>query len=154
VPQDSDDPSAVRSVAVTVEDVLAAFEATQQAGREAVLRVTPPFSGRMRARLHVTEVVPGDEAAREADPDEEGPAPVEIPAGKLLVDVPAYPTPDDTEDALRADPDAEYTRERHRERHEQALAEWRERARASIADAVAVETDAGPHQIDVVVLGE
>lgn len=149
----SDDPGVVSSVAVTDDDVVAAFEAEQQAEREAVLRITPPFSGRMRARLHVSEVVPGETAAVEADPERAGPAPIEVPPSDLLTDAPTYPTPDDTEDALRADPDVEYTRERHRERHERALEEWRERASAAIADSVIVETDAGPHEVDVNVLG-
>ena len=47
------DPGAIRSLAVTTEDVLAALEARQRGRRDAVLRVTPPFSARMRARLHV-----------------------------------------------------------------------------------------------------
>ena len=50
---ESDDPEAIRSLAVTAEDVITALEARQRGRRDAVLRVTPPFAGRMRARLHV-----------------------------------------------------------------------------------------------------
>lgn len=149
----STDPTDVRSVAVTAEDVVAAYEASRQAGREAVLRVTPPFNGRMRARLHVSEVVPGEEAAAEADPDSEAAAPIEIPPGDLLGDVPPYPHPDDTEDGLRADPEVAYTRERHRARHEAALEAWREAAGAAIVSSVALDTGTGRHEVEVVVLG-
>jgi hypothetical protein len=139
----SEDPTDVRTVVVTAEDVVAAFEATSQADREAVLRVTPPFSGRMRARLHVSEVVPGTEAAAEADPDDTGVAPVEMPPEKLLADAPPYPHPDDTEDEIRSDRTVEYTRERHRERHEAAVERWRERAREHVVEEVVVDTQRG-----------
>ena len=153
MPVDPDDRTAVRSIAVTAGDVVAAYEATRQAGRQAVLRVTPPFSGRMRARLHVSDAVTGAEAAAEADPGRAGPEPIEIAPGDLLADAPPYPTPDDTEDELRADPADEYTPERHRERHEAALADWREQARRSIVDSVTVESAGASHEVDVAVLG-
>jgi hypothetical protein len=47
------DPSVIRSLAVTAEDLVAAVESRHQRGVRVVLRVTPPFSGRMRARIHV-----------------------------------------------------------------------------------------------------
>jgi hypothetical protein len=149
----STDPTDVRSVAVTAADVVAAYEASRQAGREAVLRVTPPFSGRMRARLHVSEVVPDEEAAAEADPAGEAAAPIEIPPGNLLGDVPPYPHPDDAEDELRADPEVTYTHERHRARHEDALEAWREAAGDSIVQSVSLETGRVRHDVEVVVLG-
>lgn len=149
-----DDSTTVRSIAVTAQDVVAAYEATHQTDRDAVLRVTPPFSGRMRARLHVRGDGSDEEAAAEADTDRDGPPPIEIPPGDLLGEAPPYPHPDDTEDALRADSDAVYTRERHRERHEAALVAWREAARAAIVDSVVLETPAGPHEVDVTVLGK
>lgn len=64
---DDRDPSVVRQLAVTAEDVLAALEARDRGRREAVLRITPPFSGRMRARLHVA----GAEGADGYDGDTE-----------------------------------------------------------------------------------
>lgn len=149
-----DDPTAVRSVAVTARDVVAAYEATHQTERDAVLRVTPPFSGRMRARLHVRDAGSGGEVPAAADTGPDGASPLVIPPGDLLADAPDYPHPDDTEDLLRSDPDVEYTRERHRERHEAALARWRDAAEGAIADAVVVETPVGPHEVEVTVLGE
>lgn len=70
----SDDPGRIRSIAVHRDDVSTALEATLRSDREVVLRVTPPFSGRMRARLH--NLGPGGsgsspEAVTNAD-DEEG----------------------------------------------------------------------------------
>jgi hypothetical protein len=47
------DPAVVRSIAVTSGDVVAALELTLTSDDEATLRITPPFSARMRARLHV-----------------------------------------------------------------------------------------------------
>jgi hypothetical protein len=53
VPSESSDPILVRSIAVTSGDVVAALELNRTSDDEATLRVTPPFSARMRARLHV-----------------------------------------------------------------------------------------------------
>ena len=149
---ESDDPRVIRSIAVTAEDLVTAYEASERAGRDAVLRVTPPFSGRMRARLHAADVVGTEAIDREGG---DGPAPVEIPPETLLAeDVPPYPDPDDTEDELRADPEIEYTRGHHRERHQHAVDQWRTEVRTCILETATVEMSAGPHEIDVVVLGE
>jgi len=53
VPSESSDPTLVRSIAVTSGDVVAALELNRTSDDEATLRITPPFSARMRARLHV-----------------------------------------------------------------------------------------------------
>ncbi|MFC7098809.1 hypothetical protein [Halobaculum marinum] len=50
---DDHDPAVIRQLAVTTDDVLTALEARERGRRDAVLRITPPFAGRMRARLHV-----------------------------------------------------------------------------------------------------
>lgn len=135
-----DDPSAIRSIAVTVEDVLAAFEANRQRDADAVLRITPPFSGRMRARLH-----------RGPDDYDRSPEPLHVPPERFLPDdvVAGYPAADDTADDLRDDPDERYSRGRHREYHEAALAEWRESAREAIVDTVTLETPDGAHEVAV-----
>lgn len=133
-----DGPAAVRSIAVTAEDVVAAVETNRTTDRTAVLRITPPFSGRMRARLHVGT---RDEGPIHVDPD------------RLLVpDAPAYPRPAETEDRLRADPDAEYTVERHRERHASAVADWREDLASSIRETVELPVGGG-REVEVYVLG-
>nr|WP_188785699.1 hypothetical protein [Halobellus salinus] len=147
------------SLAVTESDVVDALEATARGNREIVLRVTPPFSGRMRARLHAVGVVGddsggGSEQATEADDETRAaePAPVCIPPERFVADPPTYPTVDDTEDDLRASDNA-YSRERHRERHRTAVAEWRQTVRAKLVAAVTLRTDAGPTTVSVAYLG-
>ena len=79
---DRSDPVAVRQLAVTTDDVLAALEASDRGRRDAVLRVTPPFAGRMRARLHV--------AGGEGEYD--GPEPIHVePRAFLPDDFPRFP---------------------------------------------------------------
>ena len=142
------DPRRIASVAVTGSDVIDALEATARGGRDIVLRITPPFSGRMRARLHDTGVaaVGSDEDAT-ADA-----APVHLPPERLVADPPAYPTVDDTEDELRAS-GTPYTRERHRERHQAAVEEWRATVRERLVGEVTLHTDAGPTTVSVSYLG-
>jgi hypothetical protein len=139
-----DDPTVVRAIAVSAEDVVAAFERTRQSGPDAVLRVTPPFHGRMRARSHV----PGDDEYR-GDP-----TPVHVPAA-CLVDadaVPPYPHADDTGDALRADPAADYSVDAHYDRHRDAVEAWRAAVRDAIRDEVPLDLDGTAHRVDVAVL--
>lgn len=138
------DPTAIERLAVTASDLVAALETNRTTGRTAVLRVTPPFSGRMRARLHVE----GDEAYDE-------PRPVHVPPRTLVAEeAPAYPTPAETEDAIRADPDLEYTVERHRARHEEAVEGWRRELLDAVRGRATIETPAGPVTVDVSLLGD
>lgn len=137
----SDDPRTIRSIAVTAGDVVTALETNETTDRTAVLRITPPFSGRMRARIHLV-----------GGGYDDGPQPVHVDPASLLEDPPPYPDPDGTEDALRADPDAEYTPERHRRRHVERVEDWRAAVRGSIADAVDLSLPGGPHRVAVRVL--
>lgn len=136
-----EDPRAIRSIAVTADDVVTAYEATTRGGRETVLRITPPFRGRMRARLHV--------------PQEEDDSAVHVPAADLVDEsrLDPYPTPDETETAIREDPDVEYSTELHHDRHTEAVDRWREAAADAIVDRVAIVASDGEHAIDVKVLG-
>jgi len=141
---ESVDPTAIRSLAVTVEDVVATLELNRTTARQAVLRVTPPFSGRMRARLHVV-----------ADGEPSGePPPVHVDPSVLLASPPPYPRPAETEDELRADPAQTYTVERHHERHVAAVADWRVAVAASVRERATVQTAVGPHEIAISTLGE
>lgn len=141
---DRTDPAAIESIAVSAQDLIAALEANRTTDRTAVLRVTPPFSGRMRARLHV------DRGDYDTDP-----RPLHVtPAALLAEDAPAYPRPADTEDELRADPDAEYTVDRHRDRHESAVAAWRSEVLDAVRDVATVETPSGSTTVAVNVLGD
>ncbi|MFB6221214.1 MAG: hypothetical protein ABEH90_07225, partial [Halolamina sp.] len=137
---DADDPTAIDSIAVTASDVISAYEARDRSDKPAVLRVTPPFSGRMRARLHVAEHDAYDD-----------PRPVHVDPEKLLEAAPPYPEPDEIEDELRADPDAEYTTDRHHERYAAAVEDWRERAREAIADEITLHSPEGRHRVSVTV---
>lgn len=140
---ESDDPTVVHTLAVTTDDVVTALEANERRDAGAVLRVTPPFSGRMRARLHVAG----------AEGDYDAPAPLHVPPERLVASVPPLPTPDDTEDAIRSDPDLSYSTERHRRRHERAVEAWRAAVRRAIVERATVETTDGPHEVEVRALG-
>jgi hypothetical protein len=143
MPTESEDPSDIRSIAVTAEDVVTAAETNRTSDRTAVIRVTPPFSGRMRARLHVR---------LHDDPQEAGA--IHIPPTDLFAEgAPEYPRPAATEDDLRSDPDLEYSVERHREYHERAVEEWRVAAADAIADSVTLSVGEGTHEVTVHVLG-
>ncbi|PSP96557.1 hypothetical protein BRC94_12235 [Halobacteriales archaeon QS_5_70_17] len=129
------DPTNVRSLAVTVDDVVTAVQAREE-GRTAVLRATPPFHARMRARLHVDR----DDADADA---------IHLDPRDLLDEgTPPFPTPAETEDRLRAS-DREYTREAHREFHREAVAEWRAAAREHVVDGVTLSTPDGPHAVAI-----
>jgi hypothetical protein len=147
------DPEAIRSIVVTAEDVVTAYEARHRSPRRPVLRVTPPFSGRMRARLHD----PGPSSSPEesdTDLDPETGA-VHVPPSRLLAEdaIPAYPSPDDTEDALREDPDEEFSVDAHRERHVAAVEDWRERVADAIAASAELRLSDGSHPVEVKTLG-
>ena len=161
MPPAEDDPAAIESVAVSREDLVTAYEHALRGGDgRAVLRLTPPFHARMRARIHMEPERDDDE--REQDPtdaadstDAEGPTPIHLPPERLIdaERAPDPPTPDETEDALRADPRAEYSVERHRDRHAAAMDEWRAAVGAAARERVEIETPAGPREIAVKVLG-
>jgi hypothetical protein len=138
------DPTAITSVAVTAADLVSALETNRTTGRRAVLRITPPFSGRMRARLHV-----------EGGEDYDDPRPIHVPPRAFVTDdAPAYPTPAESEDALRADPDVEYSVERHRERHEATIEEWRHELLDAVSERAEIETPAGALSVEVSLLGD
>jgi hypothetical protein len=133
----------VHSIAVSATDLVTALETARRTGKDAVLRVTPPFSGRMRARLHVTGSDSYDD-----------PAPIHVdPEALLTEDAPTYPTPAETADELRADPSESYSRERHHERHSAAVDGWRETVLDAVVDTVTIPTQSGGHEVAVTVLG-
>lgn len=135
----STDPTVIRSIVVTVDDVVTAVEAARS-GKQSVLRITPPFSGRMRARLHL-------------DRSRDDPESIHIDPQSLLdADAPSHPTPAETEDRLRAS-EREYSIDTHQEYHVETVREWRETVRDFIVDSVTIETANGPHTIDVKPLG-
>lgn len=134
-----EDPPTIRSVAVSPDDAVDAFVYSQENPGEAVLRVTPPFHGRMRARLHVYRV---DDThltgAIHLSPDD-------VIEEDVLA---AYPRlEDELEDAS---PDET---ERIRKRHAEAVEAWQERARDAIVETVSIETADGARRVEVKRLG-
>jgi|GEM_PF-136692 hypothetical protein len=147
VPVESDDPRDVDVLVVHAEDVLTALAATAQ-GQETVLRVTPPFRRRQRGRIHVPGDGGGDGSERDgggesaADEDVDEPAPISVPARAFLEDdAPSFPRAHDTEPAPAES--AEYDVEEHFERHEDAVAAWRESLPAQFRDEVSLESSDG-----------
>ena len=162
-PPSSMDPRRISSLAVTESDVVDALEAAARGDREIVLRVTPPFSGRMRARIHDAGIVDtGDDSGAasggtagppdDADRSSDAAAPVYVPPERLVADPPTYPTVDDTEDELRAS-STPYTTERHRERHQAAVEAWRTRVRERLVEEVTLSTETGSTTVSVAYLG-
>jgi hypothetical protein len=134
------DPTALSVVAVTAEDAVAALEASRQGDGGLAFRVTPPFHGRQRARIH-----------RPSDADAYGVRPVVVDPETLFVDPPAYPTADET---AATDPGgADYDPDAHHDRHVAALDDWRATLRDCRADRIEVATPAGPHEVRVAWLG-
>lgn len=141
----SGDYREIRSLVVHAEDVVAGIEANRTGGPRTVLRVTPPFSGRMRARLHV------ERAGEYADLD--GPEPIHVDPSQLLADARAPPTPDETEERLREDSEVEYSVETHHERHTAAMARWRESLTETLCESVELDGRHGSHRVSIAVLG-
>ena len=141
----SDDPTVIRALVVHTDDVVSALEANASRDVRAVLRVTPPFTGRMRARLHIA----GTEGTYDADPE-----PIHVPPERLVdEDAPAYPTPDRTEDELRSESGGAYTPGDHREYHARRVEGWRECVRAHVRERASIPTPTGAHEVRVATLG-
>jgi hypothetical protein len=138
-----DDPTVLRVLAVTVDDVVTAIESNERRDAGAVLRVTPPFSGRMRARLHL----------RGTERDYDDPAPLHVSPERLVTSVPRFPTPDRTADEIRLDPDEDYSTDRHRKRHRDAVKTWRERVQDSIRETTTIATPEGEIEVRIASLG-
>lgn len=168
MPLESEDPRTVDVLVVHADDVVAALAATAQ-GRETVLRATPPFRGRQRARIHVVESVDGadghpagggtddDDAVEHGDADgiegaDAGPVqradgaeaadPLHVPADAFVADdAPSFPRAPETEPTPAASP--EYDVDEHFERHEDAVADWRATITEHFRDRARTEAPGG-----------
>jgi hypothetical protein len=133
----ADDPRAVDVLVVHAEDVVSALAATEQ-GRETVLRVTPPFRRRQRARIHVpgdADGHPGGSGDGDADA-----APLHVPARAFVADdAPGFPRATETEPAPAES--SEYDVDEHFDRHATAVEEWRETISTYFRDEVSVDAD-------------
>ncbi|SEP61448.1 hypothetical protein [Natrinema salaciae] len=136
---EDDDPSAIRSLALSPADAADAYVYSRENPGEAVLRVTPPFHGRMRARIHVYHVDDTElTGAIHLSPDD-------VIADEVLDDYPDLES--------RLDDAATEDADRIRERHAAAVADWQARAREAIVDAATIETDDGSHRVELKSLG-
>lgn len=172
VPSEPSDPTVIRSLAVTSGDVVAALEMNRTSDDHAALRVTPPFSARMRARLHVDrsgeghhQSEPTGDAAVDGQTNQShdggarmsrtggqghgGHEPLYVEPEQLVTDPPEYPQPADTRAELLADPETAYTVERHHEHHARAVEEWRESVPGCICDRSTLDTPDGPTDVTV-----
>ena len=143
---DADGPARIRSIAVHRDDVASALEATLRSDREVVLRVTPPFSGRMRARLHARDADALD--GRGASESGDAPGPIHVDPRDLVADVPSYPEVDET---AAAHPDADV--ETRRDLHAEAVESWRERVKESVVSVVEIAVGDATREVDVTALG-
>lgn len=138
---ESDSPSVIDRVVIHADDIVTALEANVRRDAGAVLRITPPFSGRIRARLHLD----GQEA------DYGDPQPIHVDPELLVADAPAFPTPDDTDEQVRETGD--YSVKRHRDAHTEAVDGWRRTVATSIVESTTIDTADGSHEVSVVTLG-
>jgi len=136
---ETDDPQVIRSVAVTVDDVIAALEANRSADRGAVLRITPPFAGRMRARIHVA----GGEGTYDGEAE-----PIHLDPDSLVGNVPDYPTADET-----ASQDSADNIETRRQRHTERVEAWREAVRGRLKSNISLATESGSVDVRLLSLG-
>ncbi|SDJ44836.1 hypothetical protein [Natronorubrum texcoconense] len=137
--EEDDDPTAIRSLALSPADAADAYAYTRENPGEAVLRVTPPFHGRMRARIHVYHL-----------DDTELTGAVHVAPQVVIADdvVDDYPTLEtELEDVDPSETD------RVRRRHGEAVEAWQKRAREAIVDEVTLETDDGPHPVEIKRIG-
>ncbi|WP_138005020.1 hypothetical protein [Halalkalirubrum salinum] len=137
----SADPTVIRSIAVTVDDLVSALEATERTAINAVLRITPPFNGRMRARLHIA----GGEGHYDASPQ-----PIHIHPQKFVDGLAPYPEVDETAQTID---ESGYSVEKHRAAHERAVGHWRQSIRNHLVGTVEIEIEDGSHKIAVSYLG-
>ncbi|WP_323677423.1 hypothetical protein [Halorubellus sp. PRR65] len=139
MPAESSDPRTVDVLVVHADDVVAALAATAQ-GRETVLRVTPPFRRRQRARIHVPgEMSAQQPAGSERDPSSDtGADPLVVPADAFVdEDAPSFPRAPETEPEPAESP--EYDVDEHLQAHEDAVAAWRERIQGHFRERARVD---------------
>lgn len=134
-----DDPSAIRSLAISPADAVDAYVYTRENPGEAVLRATPPFHGRMRARIHVYRV-----------DDSPMTGAIHVSPGEVIDDDVLAEYPELEAELESAD---ESEAERLRKRHAEAVEEWQRRAEGAIVDSVTLETPDGPREVEVKRLG-
>ncbi|MCU4926300.1 hypothetical protein OB905_09940 [Halobacteria archaeon AArc-dxtr1] len=127
---DGDDPTVIRSLAIAVEDVLDAAVYNRENPGTAVLRVTPPFHGRMRARLHVYR-----------EDDRELTGAIHVPPRSFLPKRTrtAYPDFESRPPDVGSDGEDE----------DGPIDNWRSQARDSLRETVTIDTGEKSHTVSV-----
>ncbi|ERG94760.1 hypothetical protein [Haloquadratum walsbyi] len=126
------DPTRITALAVTTECLITALEATIRDQQITALCVTPPFTGRMRARLHMVYVDTNTRTSEKKDNNEDNyvirpedehiteTEPISVGPERFIDDIPSLPTVDDVEDELRKSARS-YSQSRHREWYQSAI---------------------------------
>ena len=132
------DPSRIRSLAISREDLFDAFVYNRENPTTAVLRVTPPFHGRMRARLHVSNERATTNVWR--DPVTGS---IHFEPESLLEQevVDAYPVLEEIYASMDESDRAGETVSDVHEQYDRRLEEWRKSARSRVLDEVKLEGD-------------
>lgn len=131
------DATVVETIVVKATELVTAVEASER-DRSTVLRVTAPFSPRMRARLHVRQ-----------NNDDSDPRQVLLTPQQLLAeDYPALPRSDETATTLRSG-SGEYSVDRHHDAHTEAVEAWRARLPEFASDRVEVPAFGGPVRLTI-----
>lgn len=140
-----DDPETIRSVAISPEDAADAYAYTQENPGEAVLRITPPFHGRMRARIHVY---------RRDDAELTGAvhiSPADVIEDEVLAAYPEFDATAGSEPSSESESAGQPAQ--RRKRHAETVETWQERAREALVDTVSLETAGGSRQVELKPLG-
>lgn len=143
----SQDPTDIRSLAISSADAVDAFVYGRENPGEAVLRVTPPFHGRMRARLHVYHV---DDAPLTGAIHLE---PATVLESTVVDDYPSLEAVLEGGGVESNEPDEPGDTDAITAQHAAAVEQWRERALSALVESVMLETPDGPHRVDVKSLG-
>ncbi|RQG86992.1 hypothetical protein EA462_15205 [Natrarchaeobius halalkaliphilus] len=135
----ADDPSVIRSLAISTTDIVDAYAYTQENPGTAVIRVTPPFHGRMRARIHVYRI-----------DDVEHTDAIHVSPADLIEDdvVDSYPGYED-ELAREGEGTSPPKSGGFGNRRAAAVDGWRARARDAIVDTVSLGEDDARHGVVV-----
>ena len=146
------DPSRIRSLAVSREDVIDAFAYNRENPATAVLRVTPPFHGRMRARIHVSNELSAQTVWRDGATGS-----IHLEPESLLEQevVDSYPVFEQVYASMNESESVGESGTDVHEHYERRLKEWRQSARNRVLDEVELVGDGSDtlHRIDLKWLG-
>lgn len=139
-PPTSSDPTVIEVLIARHDDVLTAIESYNRGNKQTVLRVTPPFAVRMRARIH--RILPNNDPEISLDSGEATPeptSPINISPVAFVDSTRPIPTVDDIEDQLRHTA-ADYSINQHHETYQAAIESWREDVAKNLCESITFDT--------------